>query len=303
MTGAPQRQTVGVTGAAGQLGQRVLAHLNRIRPDGMQIRALTRSPAPPSALAAWADEFRSADFGGPTEDLARAFEGLDTLLLVSIEGEDDWREAVQARAVQAAAQAGVRRIVYTSFYDVAPASPSRVAKVHRSTEEAIARTGCQWTFLRNGPYLDNAVLRMAHAAKQGPVFRMAAGDARLPFIARDDLAFAAAQALVGEGHDTGAYRLGGPRLLSFHDLARIVGAKLGSPLRYEAIDDSAYQAELQAISLAPDMILRRLAYVRAMREGFMSALSPDFERLTGRQPQDARDAVAAMDLEADRPLH
>ena len=299
---APER-SLGVTGASGQLGKAVLQRLRQERPQGARVTGFTRSDATHHQIMGLADMTAIADFAAPAIELEHSFFGIDTILLVSIEGEDDWRERVQADAVRAAARAGVRRIVYTSFFDVAPDSPSRVAKVHRCTEEAIAATDCHWTFLRNGPYLDNAVLRIAHAARHGGVFRMAAGDARLPFISRDDLAFAAASSLANDAEANRAFRLGGPQLLSFHELAALVGAKLNMPVRYEAIEDDAYQAELQAAGLPPEMVARRLAYVRAMREGFMTALSPDFESLTGRPPQTASAAIAAMDLSAEKPMH
>jgi NAD(P)H dehydrogenase (quinone) len=132
---------------------------------------------------------------------------------------------------------------------------------------------------------------------------MAAGDARLPFISRDDLAFAAATAVVADPCESRAWRLGGAQLLGFADIARLVSDRLRTPVRYEPISDDENAEELRALAMAPELVARRIAYVRAMRQGFMSDLTDDFKRLTGRQPVPAGDVIAAMDLASERPLH
>lgn len=292
---------IGVTGATGQLGLQVLKHLQQFKPAATRVRALTRHPEQAAGLVAYADEIRRADFGDP-KILATAFEGIDTLLLVSIEGEDEMRLRLHTQAATAAARAGVKRIVYTSFFDVAPDSPSVVARVHRLTEDAIRQSGCAWTMLRNGPYVDNIARRVAQAARHGGVFRMAAGDTRMPFIARSDLAEAAARALVSQEAGNTAYRLSGAELLSYQALADLVGAALDATVRYQSISDEDYLEELRAEDLAPGLQTRRIAYVQSMRQGFMTALTSDFERLVGRPPCLMRDVVPRIDLDDD-PTH
>jgi NAD(P)H dehydrogenase (quinone) len=117
----------------------------------------------------------------------------------------------------AARRAGVQRIVYTSFFDVDPESPSIVARVHRESEPAIRATGCDCVLLRDGPYAENMALRVATAAREGGVFRMPGSDARLPYIGRDDLADAAVAALIGDRAGQSAWRLAGPELVSFQN--------------------------------------------------------------------------------------
>jgi NAD(P)H dehydrogenase (quinone) len=273
---------IGITGATGHLGREVISHLARLKQPTSGIVACTRHPQT-ADLPPVVNEVRFADFGDPAS-LVQAFSGVNTLLMISVEGNDDDRIRLHSTAVDAAQRAGVKRIVYTSFFDVAPASPSAVARMHRMTEAHIMASGCKWTMLRNGPYIDNVAMRIAEASKSDGVFRMASGAAALPFIARSDLAEAAACALVSTLPGNHTYRLSGPQLLTFDELTALISKVIGSQVRYESITDEEYRHLLQQEGLPPELELRRVAYSQAMRGGFMTALTSDFERLVGRAP-------------------
>lgn len=245
---------------------------------------------------------RQADFADPA-GFAQALRGVDTLLMISIEAEDGVRLRLHTQAAHAAAQAGVQRIVYTSFFDVAEESPSLVARMHRGTEEAIAATGCAYTFLRNGPYVDNIALRIAQAARDDGIFRMASGNARLPFISRTDLALAAAHALLNREPGNAVYRLSGAELLSYQQLCDAIGSTVGHTVRHMHITDDAYRAELRAEGLSEPLQQRRMSYVRAMREGFMTALTDDFARLVGRPPRAMAEVIPALNLQPGQSVH
>ncbi|WP_321896541.1 SDR family oxidoreductase [Burkholderia cepacia] len=286
---------IGITGATGQLGREVISNLANFRPADKRIVACTRHPETANLPAQVVDEVRRADFAEP-DSLCQAFDGVTTLLVISVEGNDDDRIRLHANAVDAARRAGVERIVYTSFFDVDPTSPSEVARVHRLTEECVTASGCAWTFLRNGPYVDNIARRIAEASLGDGVFRMASGTARLPFIARSDLAEAAARALTSNQPGNRAYRLSGPELLSYHELAAMIGDIIGEPLAYLPISDDDYRLQLRDESLPPELEARRIAYSRAMRAGFMTALTGDFARLVGREPQRMQDVLSKIEL-------
>ncbi|MFD1840601.1 NAD(P)H-binding protein [Paracidovorax cattleyae] len=292
--------TFAVTGAGGQLGQAVLRRLLQYRAAGDRVVACSREPGRRGLLQA--DEVRRADFHDPSS-LAEAFAGVDRLLLVSIEGDDDQRVRAHAAAAEAAQRAGVRRIVYTSFIDVDSASPSVVARVHRESEAAIRATGCECALLRDGPYLENMALRVATAAREGGVFHLPGGDARLPYIGREDLADAAVAALQADVLGQSVWRLTGPRQVSFGELCDAVGRVVGLPVRYAPMDEESYARELEQQQVPPELRERRLAYARAMREGFMTAQSDDFRRLTGREPDSLEALLPTLDLDAGQRLH
>lgn len=295
-------RTVAITGATGNFGRAVISQLGPLLPANVRVRACVRDPDRLDHRTGAVDEVRRANFADP-DSLDIAFQNVDTLLLVSIEGDDDLRVRLHGQATAAASRAGVRRIIYTSFFDVAPDSPSVVARVHRLSEEAIRNSGCSYTFLRNGPYVDNIAVSIADAARTRGIFRMASGETRMPFIARADLALAAASALAAttEGNET--YRLSGPELLTYQGLCGLIGTAVGVPVRHASISDDDYRAELEAQALSPALRDRRIAYVQAMRMGFMTALTDDFHRLVGQVPRAMREVVPGLDLSLGRAAH
>ncbi len=284
--------TIGVTGASGHLGGAVIERLRDARRTGSKVVALTRNVSS-FPHAGSVDAVRAADFNDG-ESLVESLRGIDRLLLVSVEGPDNERVQLHQHAIDAAVAAGVGRIVYTSFFDVDPASPSSVARVHRLTEEAVRRAGVAWTFLRNGPYIDNIAARIAEAARDNGVFRMAAGTARMPFIARADIATAAAAALVRDEHGNVSYRLSGLELLGYDDLCSLISDAIGRRVRYEDLDDDAHRRELIRTGTPEEYLGRRVAYAQAIRQGFMTALTEDFKTLTGAAPRSIGDVIPEL---------
>src|SRR5262245_51398877 len=132
-------QTLLVTGAAGKLGQRVIAHLldtHKVAPA--QIVAATRNPDKLAALAAQGAKVRKLDFEDAAS-LATAFAGVDRVLLVSTDAIDrpGRRLAQHKAAVEAAKKAGVKHVIYTSM-----PNPDNTlitfAPDHLGTERALA---------------------------------------------------------------------------------------------------------------------------------------------------------------------
>lgn len=285
---------IGITGASGYLGGKILRSVAAQRPAGLPLVAMTRRPEQTPGLDRFADEIRKADFSEP-ETLARAFRGIHTLLIVSVEGQDEARIRLHRNALESALACGVQRILYTSFFDVDPSSPSSVARVHRMMESDLIASRADWVMLRDGPYADNFAKRVAEAAKRDGIFRMAAGKARLPLIGRADLAQAAAAAVLS-GHSQVAWRLSGAELVSCADLCAMISETFDVPVRYQAISDEEQAADLELQGLRADLIARRIAYGQAIREGYMSALTDDFQTLVGRAPLCVRDLLPGLDL-------
>lgn len=74
---------IGVTGASGKLGSAIVAELLTLVPPSTVV-AIARDPVKLAALGAQGAQVRRGDFGQP-ETLAGAFEGLDKLVLVSVD--------------------------------------------------------------------------------------------------------------------------------------------------------------------------------------------------------------------------
>jgi NAD(P)H dehydrogenase (quinone) len=179
-----------ITGASGQLGRLVIAHLLETVPAS-QIIAAARDPKKLADLAAKGVQVRQADYAQPAT-LERAFEGAEKVLLIS-SSEVGQRVAQHQAVIDAAKHAGVKLLGYTSVLH-ADTSALGLAEEHRQTEAALAGAGVPTVVLRNGWYHENYTAGVAHAVANGAHFG-SARDGRISSAARDDYAAAAAVVL------------------------------------------------------------------------------------------------------------
>ena len=136
-----------MTGATGAIGGRVATLLaGRGVPQRLVVRDPGRAPQLDGA------ETAVASYDEPAA-MRTAFAGVDTLLLVSAAEHPD-RVRQHIAAVDAAAAAGVRRVVYTSFLGAAPDATFTLARHHWVTEQRLRASGVAFTFLRDSLYLD-----------------------------------------------------------------------------------------------------------------------------------------------------
>ncbi|WP_346623013.1 NmrA family NAD(P)-binding protein [Blastococcus montanus] len=220
---------VAVTGATGALGGRVVA---RLAAAGVPLRLVVRDPgrAPrPAGAEIVANPGGYADGPG----LTAALTGTDTLYLVSAaESEDRLREHLTA--VDAAAAAGVRRIVYTSFVGAAPGAVFTLARQHAATEAAIAATGLRHTVLRHGMYADFVAFFATVEDDGTAVIAAPAGNGRVGFVSRDDLADVAAAVLLDDSPalDGAVLDVTGPEALSLAEAAAVLTEVTGRRAEY-----------------------------------------------------------------------
>jgi NAD(P)H dehydrogenase (quinone) len=280
-----------VTGASGQLGRRTAERVLELRgADGVVL--VSRRPEALVDLAARGADVRFGDFDRP-ESLREAFAGGERMLLVS--ATDLERRADQQRAaIEAAAAAGVRHVVYTSCLRPEPANPAAVAPSHHATETALRESGLAWTFLRNSLYAEYQAAEASAAAASGR-FVHNRGDGRVAYVSRDDCAAAAAAVLVGEGHEGVAYDVTGPEPLGAAELAALYGELGGRAVEAVALDDEGFVASLAGAGA--DGHLRYGAelvasFGRSIREGYMASCTEIVAALTGRPPLSLREVLA-----------
>jgi uncharacterized protein YbjT (DUF2867 family) len=181
--------------------------------------------------------------------------------------------------VDAAVAAGVGHLVYASFVGAAPDATFTLVRDHWATEEHIRASGLTYTFLRDNLYADF----IAHLAGEDGVIRGPGGDGRAAVVARDDVADAATAVLLSAGTHAGhTYDLTGPAALSFAEMAEIVTAVTGRPVRYlnEAVDE-AYAS--RAGYNAPDWQVEAwVSTYTAVAAGELADVSTAVPDLTGR---------------------
>ncbi|MDB5973100.1 MAG: qorB [Hydrocarboniphaga sp.] len=277
--------TIAITGATGQLGRLVVDRLKTKVPVA-DIAALVRSPAKAADLGI---PVRPADYAKPAT-LAAAVSGVDTLLLIS-SSEVGQRSAQHRNVIDAAKQAKVKRIVYTSLLH-ADTSPLSLAEEHRDTERVLKASGLPFTILRNGWYTENYTGSAKGAVAAG-AFIGSAGDGRIASAPRADYAEAAVAVLTSQGHEGKTYELAGDEAYTLVELAAEISCQTGKEIPYKNLPEADYAAALVGIGL-PEWLAQALAGwdVGASR-GALFDDGRQLSRLIGRDTTPLRDIVAA----------
>lgn len=247
-------QTYLVTGATGQLGRLVIERLAKAVPAG-NIVALVRNPDTAQDLAARGVELRVGSYDVP-ESLDAAFAGVDRALLISSSELGD-RARQHLNVVEAAKRAGVGFVAYTSLLHAAT-SPLGLAKDHVATEKALAASGLNHAFLRNGWYTENLLMSLTPALEHGVWFG-AAGDGRFATATRADYAAAAVAVLTAESVEGAAtYELAGDTAFTLAEFVAEASRLADKPVAYKDLPEADYRAALIQAGL-PEALADMLA--------------------------------------------
>lgn len=280
---------IGVTGATGHLGRLVVEDLleRGVAPEG--IVALARSAEKAADLAQRGVQVRQADYTQPAT-LVPALSGVEELLLVS-SSEVGQRAAQHRNVIEAARQAGVRLLAYTSILK-ADSSSMELAREHRETEETIRASGIPFVFLRNSWYLENYTEHLTPVLEHGALLGSADGG-RVSAATRADYAAAAAEVLTGTGHEGKVYELGGDQSFSLSELAAEISRQSGRSVEYRDLPEAAHAEALIGAGL-PEPYARVLADSdQGLARGELYTQSGDLRRLIGRPTTAPAEAVAA----------
>jgi uncharacterized protein YbjT (DUF2867 family) len=221
-----------------------------------------------------------------------ALTGVPTVLMVSA-SETPERVAQHRAFVDAAADAGVEHLVYVSFYGAAADCTFTLGRDHHATEQHVRASGLRWTFLRDDLYADF----MPMLVGDDGVLRGPAGQGRVAAVAQDDIADAAVTVLLDPDAHVGAtYSLTGPQSLSLDEVAELLTASRGRPVRYhpETVEE-AYAS--RAAYDAPQWQLDAwVSTYTAIAAGEVATVTDDVPRLTGRPATALADLLRRGDV-------
>ena len=291
-----------ITGASGQYGRLATQGLIALGRAGDLI-LMSRTPEKLADMAALGCDVRYGDYDQPASMVA-AMAGADKLLLIS-GTRVGARVAQHQAAVDAAVNAGVGHVVYTSFIGIDdPANPAEVRHDHIETERLIRASGLAFTFLRDAHYADAMILMAGPGVMASGQWIGNAGLGKEAMVWRDDCAACAVAVLAGEGHENRTYDITGPELQDFAEVAALMAELTGVPLEYVAVDDDAQYAMFDAMGIprrpvddqyvgaipwnSDDMV----TFGAAIRGGFLAICSNDVERLLGRPARSVRQMIA-----------
>jgi NAD(P)H dehydrogenase (quinone) len=279
-----------VTGASGHLGRLVAEDLLE-RIPAADVVLVTRHPEALHDMTDRGVTVRYGDFDEP-KSLPEALAGGERMLLISTLAIG--RRVDQHRAaIEAAAAAGLKHLVYTSFPNPGPSHPvGPIATEHGETEQILRESGLDWTVLRNATYAELQVMPGALAVAGGKLYTNA-GEGLLAAVSRDDCAAAAAAVLSTDGHTGMTYDITGGEAVSQTQLADLLSEVSGRHVELVPIGDRMLSWGLTRNG-APKPVARAIvAFGRAIREGYYDVVDPAVAGLTGRDPRTLRDVLIA----------
>ena len=249
--------TILVTGATGTVGRHVVRALQE---RDMPVRAFHRA----------------------TQTLTDALAGVDSLFLACANVPE--QVEFECAAIDAAAAAGVRRVVKLSGPDATVDSPLIFERWHGEIEAHLLRSGVPAVLLRPRAYFTNLLAYAGTVARSG-LLPAPAGTARISFVDPRDVAEAAAECLTGEGHEGQAYQLTGPEAITYERVAEELSAATGRPVRYLAVSDDDARRAMIGQGLPAPVADAVVAIFAAQRAGSMTTTTDTVRRLTGHEPR------------------
>ena len=255
----------------------------------------------PDTLKKYADlgiETRVTDFN-QRQGLADAFAGAERLALISMPFVGPKRQAAHRNAVDAACEAGVRQIIYTSLVNADDeTNPSVEKKDHIYTELYIREKGLDFIFLRNSQYAEAMITNYFTFVHMDGILKNSQGDGLMAYISRKDCAKALAYALHRGGeYDHAVLNINGPELMTISRFIEYGNQATGNSVSYKELTDEENYQVFDAMGVprttdgvfiegseAPFSSDGMVTFAQAIREGKMAVKTDDFQKLTGQEP-------------------
>jgi uncharacterized protein YbjT (DUF2867 family) len=229
------------------------------------------------------------DFADPAS-LTEAFGGAEQVLIVSVNKFGDEAVRQHGNAIQAAKNAGAKRILYTSHQGASASSAFVPARDHAATEALLGMSGVAYVSLRNGFYAESALFQLGGVKQTGKIGLPE--DGPVSWTARRDLAEAAVAALTEPGlFDGVSPALTSSEALDFADIAKIASEILGRGIERETVSDDEYRTVLLSHGLPAVMADGLGSLYKAARAREFAIVDPALQHLLKRNPIAMREVL------------
>ena len=260
-----------VMGATGHTGGAIT---RRLLAAGESVRALGRSSERLAALAGMGAEARVGD-AGDAAFLTEAFRDADAVYTLlpydpHVAGYAALQRARSEAIAQAVRASGVTHVVTLSSVGAdLPAGTGLVAGLHAHEQRLHALAQAHVLVLRAGLFFEGFEQSLAVIEQHGVHADSVAPDVPLPMIATRDIAEVASDALRARDWSGHVVReLLGPCDLTYADVTRILGARIGRPdLAYVQLSDAEMRETLVKAGLASDVAALCVEMTRAFNTG------------------------------------
>jgi uncharacterized protein YbjT (DUF2867 family) len=184
------------------------------------------------------------------DSLKKVFDGVDRVFIITPVSPTETEEGLAA--VNAARKAEVKRIVYMSVHRLEdiPEAPHFSSKI--PIENAIKSTGIEYTILRPNNFFQNDYWFQQPMLEYG-VYAQPFGNSGINRVDVNDIADAAANALLEDGFTGKTYALVGPDINTAEDTAATFSKYLGKEIKYSGDDLEAWG--VSAKQMMPDWMV------------------------------------------------
>ncbi len=267
-----------VTGATGNVGSHVVRELQE---RGASVRAFVRDPGKAAAMLGDGVELASGDFSDAAS-VRRAVEGVESVFLAC--ANDPRQVEYETGVIDAAREAGVRRIVKLSALGAEIGSPVAFWDWHGRIEEHLRASGVPAVVLRPTFNMTNLLGSAEGVRHAGSLFAPADG-ARVAMIDPGDVAAVAAVALTEDEHDGETYTLTGPEAITFERVAEELSSAAGQRVQFVAVPDEAARQALVEAGMPEFVAGQIVAMFGFLRRGDQDRTTDTVHALTGREPR------------------
>jgi len=266
---------VAVTAASGNLGSAIIKQL--VSEIGKEnVIGIARTPEKAKHLKV---QIKKGDYNIKS-DFDEALKGVDLVLIVSGMDHPDMRIDQHRNIIDAAKDAGVRKLVYTSIIGKDGSSTfDAIVNSNRQTEKDIMDSGLQWAIGRNGLYIEPDLEYIEQYKKMGKIANCA-GDGICSYTTRNELAFAYTNLILNDDLNFRIYNLAGEAITQ-QQLTDYLNLAFSTKLIYEEMDPEeylVYQKEVNGEFLGTVIA----GIYSKIRDGEFNVES-DFENAAGRK--------------------
>ena len=289
-----------VTGAAGFSGGVSDSVVERLRGDGVQVRAMVRRDnARANRLRELGAEVVVGDLSSPPNvvdamrDVTRVF--FNTYISF------DYLQETAIVCAAARELGGLEVIVNRSQMTVSEmtltsSEESRQQRLHWLSEQIMNWSGVPVVHVRPTVLLDSPMFTVLarRSVRDRDVLALPFGTGRTSPIAAEDVARVVAALLLNPPKAGQVYGLTGPEVLDLKGLAEQYSRALGRTISAEDIQNDDWVRQYLRNSGLPDLIQQHLAIMARMhRENRYDRSTHDVEQVTGQPPQTVEQYVAS----------
>ena len=253
-------------------------------------------------------ETRVADLNKP-EELVKAYSGADTMILISMPFIGEKRRKAHKAAIDAAVEAKVDRIVYTSIVGAGhPEINAYEVNDHIYTEKLLREADIHYVIMRNSQYAEAMVSIFLDSYENGGAIVNNMGEGKMAHISRKDCALAASCAAMSDHSDV-VLEVNGKELRTITEFCEVGSKVTGKKVVYQYVNDEDQFKFFDSIGVPrttegewaesaknfPYCSEGMVTFGRAIRLNQMNTFTNTFKELTGQDPISLEEMFANPD--------